>query len=184
MVALGFALLQQLWKNRRDAYNARVDEFCKLIFEAADQAAEYWITKKPSKVAKPAPELKAKLALAESKLEGYQLKVNFFQVLIRERSWTSKHDQIVANVADFLDAMTGGEFGAEVRQPDPTRVRLVYTTAAELVATLRSTMPRFSKFEMLTGALLALAFAYLVLHSLGLDVSRFFAPAPRGLPSS
>lgn len=155
-----------------------------MIFEAADQAAEYWIAKKPSKAAKPVPELKAKLALAEGKLEGYQLKVNFFQVLIRERSLTSKHDQIVTNVADFLDAMTGGEFGAEVRQPDPTRVRLVYTTAADLVATLRSTKPNFTYMEMVPAALIVLALAYLVLHLIGSDLLRVFLPAPMGLPSS
>ncbi len=143
-----------------------------MIFEAADQAAEYWITRKPAKTSKPAPspEARAKVALAESKLEGYQLKVNFFQVLIRERSRSSLHEQIITRVADFLDAMTGGEFGADVRPPDKTRARLVYSSAADLVATLRATKAKFTYFEMLPTLLIVLAFAYVLLHAFNIDV--------------
>lgn len=117
------------------------------------------------------------MALAESKLEGYQIKVNFFQVLIRERSRASKHEQIITRVADFLDAMTGGEFGAEVRQPDQTRVRLVYSAAAELVAALRSTKPKFTYTEILSGLLIVLAFAYLLVNALNIDLSKTFSTA-------
>lgn len=149
-----------------------MDEFCKLILEAADQAAEYWITRKPSKLAKLAPEAKAKMALAETKLEGYQLKLNLFQVLIRERSLKAKHEQIITRVADFLDAMTGGDFGAEVRHEDPARARAVYVSATELVATLRSTKPRYTFVEMLPSFLMLILFAYLVVQSFGADMWR------------
>jgi hypothetical protein len=172
-VALFFALLQQFWKNRRDAYTARIDEFCKLILEAADQAAEYWITKKsPSFRSKLPPEQSAKVRQAETKLEGFQHKVNLFHILIRSRISASARNVLVLRIADFMDAMTGGSFGAEARSADPVRARLVYSTAADLVAALRATS---SRVTVGTIALALLAIAVVVILALH--------PFARTLPS-
>jgi hypothetical protein len=67
-------------------------------------------------------------------------------------------------MADLLDAMTGGNFGAEVRQADPTRARLVYASAADLVAALRSLRPKITSSEIVVCILIVIAFIYFVLH--------------------
>jgi hypothetical protein len=159
-------LFQQSWKARRDAYSARIDEFCKLIFEAADQGAEYWVTKKPTKLTKPPPEQVAKTRLMETKIDGHQQKINLFYVMIKPKVSTAKQDDLVNKIADFLDALTGGNFGAEVRLSDPSRARLVYSTAAELVAALRATSPQITIGAILLAVFAVVAFLILAFHPL------------------
>lgn len=158
------ALFQQSWKNRRDAFTARVDEFCKLIFEAADIGAEYWVTKKPSRKVAASSEQIAKIRLTETLLDGYQQKINLFYVVIKSNVSTVKQDDLVNRIADFLDALTGGNFGAEVRTSDPSRARLVYTTAAEIVASLRSTSPRITLIAIIFAIAAFVGFVFLAFH--------------------
>jgi hypothetical protein len=135
-----------------------------LIFEAADQGSEYWVTKKLPKTANPSPDQVSKMRLAETRIDGYQQKINLFYVMIKPTVGTAKHDELVNCIADFLDALTGGNFGAEVRASDPTRAKLVYTTAADLVALLRKTSPRITITTIILALFAFLGFIFLAFH--------------------
>ena len=137
-----------------------------MIFEAADQGAEYWVTNKLPKALEDFPEKAMKARLAETRMEGYQQKINLFYVMVMPHLSASKHDQLVNCIADFLDALTGGSFGAEARASDPPRARLVYSTAAELVAQLRKTAPRVTITTILFVVGAMIAFLLLLFHPL------------------
>jgi hypothetical protein len=154
LATLFIGFIVQIWKYRRDAYAARVDEFCKMIFEAADLGAEYWTTKKNSKLDAASSE---KVRLAEAKLDGFQRKINLFSVILRGFVRVSDSDKTSLLIADFFDALTGGNFGADTRARDEGRARLVYATAADLVAHLRTTAPQPSWITILLGLAAALA---------------------------
>jgi hypothetical protein len=135
-------MIVQIWKYRRDAYASRVDEFCKLIFDTADLGAEYWMTKKIKK--KDAEVGTEKVLLTETKLDGFQRKISLFASILRVQVRVADKDKMSLLIADFFDALTGGNFGADARVTDPARARLVYTTGADLVAHLRATRPQTS----------------------------------------
>jgi hypothetical protein len=125
-----------------------------MIFEAADLGAEYWTTKKNSKLDAASSE---KVRLAEAKLDGFQRKINLFSVILRGFVRVSDSDKTSLLIADFFDAFTGGNFGADTRVRDEGRATLVYATAADLVAHLRTTAPQPSWITILLGLAAALA---------------------------
>jgi hypothetical protein len=139
------AVYQQSLKYRRDGFNARMDEFCRLVFEAADYAADYWVSKKLSSTAKESnSEARLKMRIVEARIGGFQQKINLFFEVIRPFLKVSDRDQLTNLLADFFDAMTGGNFGAKARSADEMRAKLVYTNGSELVAHLRSAKPTLS----------------------------------------
>ncbi len=142
LVTLIVAVFQQAHKNRNDAFNARIDEFCKLVFEAADCAAEYWIlSKRPSSKTDGTVANQASIRLTETRIAGFQQKINLFFAVVRPYLRTHDSDSLSALLAEFFDAMTGGDFGAKARATDETRAALVYTNGSEVVARLRRTKP-------------------------------------------
>jgi hypothetical protein len=136
-----------------------------LISEASDYAVEYWILRKPGIKAKDStPELKAKLQLMESRIDGYQQRVNLFFLLIQLQLKTGDRDALVNLMADFFDALTGGNFGAEAREKDLHRAKLVYANGTGLVAHLRKTRPCLTWSPIAFGFIVFLGFLFLVVH--------------------
>jgi hypothetical protein len=119
-----------------------------MIFEAADLGAEYWMTKKTSKLEAASLE---KIRLTEAKLDGFQRKINLFAGLLRRFIRVAASDKTSLLMADFFDALTGGNFGVESRARDQGKARLVYATAADLVAHLRATVPQPSWLAVMLG---------------------------------
>jgi hypothetical protein len=134
-----------------------------MIFEAADLGAEYWIIKKTNK--SDAPTLEKGL-LTETKLDGFQQKIGLFATLLRAYVRVGTADKMSLLMADFFDALTGGNFGARARPIDQVKARLVYTTAADLVAHLRATRPQPSWISIALGAGAALTILLLFLYPL------------------
>jgi hypothetical protein len=120
-----------------------------MIFEAADVGVEYWMGKRNPKVDSATTD---KIRLIEAKVDGFQTKINLFASLVRSRVRVKAAEKLSSLIADFFDALTGGSFGAELRARDQARARLVYTTAADLVAHLRSTKPKPSWIPIMTVA--------------------------------
>jgi hypothetical protein len=85
-------------------------------------------------------------------------------VVIKPNVSTTKQRELVNCIADFLDALTGGSFGAEVRASDPSKSKLVYSTAAELVAHLRRTSPRVTITAIILALIAVLGFLAIVFH--------------------
>jgi len=132
-----------------------------MIFEAADLGAEYWTSKKNNKLDSTALE---KIRLSETELDGFQRKINLFATLLRTYVKVTARDKTSALMADFFDALTGGNFGAETRSRDHGKARLVYATAADLVAHLRSTAPQPSWLSILLAVAAALTILVLFLY--------------------
>jgi len=148
LATLIIGIIVQLWKYRRDAYASRVDEFCKIIFDAADLGAVYWMTKKTSRVETSERE---KTLLAETKLYGFQQKINLFATMLHAQIRVADKDRMSGLIAHLFDALTGADFGADARAIDPVRARLVYLTGSDLIAHLRATAIRPSWPSILWG---------------------------------
>jgi len=152
LIGAVFAYFHQLWKYSRDAYEARIDEACDLIFNLAETAAEYWISPKLN----PRHELgpirhsasvsrqlvPPSLELLQVRIEGGVKKLEFLRLMLQPR--LSLHDRqlLVDRMASFLDSMTGGQFASKARAADESRAREVYVTASDLVAHLRTASQR------------------------------------------
>jgi len=100
----------------------------------------------------------------ESRIDGYQQRVNLFFLLIQHQLKTGDRDTLVNLMADFFDALTGGNFGAEAREIDLLRAKLVYANGTNLVAHLRGTRPRLTWSSIALGVIVLLGFLFLVVH--------------------
>jgi hypothetical protein len=132
-----------------------------LIFETADLGAEYWMTKKTSKADAAASD---NVRLTETKLDGFQRKIGLFATLLRGYVRLASRDKTSVLMADFFDALTGGNFGADARTINQGRARLVYATAADLVAHLRATTPQPSWLSVFLGLIAALTILLLFVY--------------------
>jgi hypothetical protein len=161
LATLIIGIIVQLWKYRRDAYASRVDEFCKIIFDAADLGAEYWMTKRTSRVETSERE---KTLLTETKLDGFQRKISLFAAMLRVQIRVADKDRMSFLIADFFDALTGANFGADARATNPARARLVYATGSDLIAHLRATTPQPSWLSILLGLVATMTILLLLLN--------------------
>jgi hypothetical protein len=153
LVGAAAAYLHQLWKYNRDAYQSRVDEACKLIFELADIGAEYWSTPKYTIRRRPAEPPNAtllaereKLTRTEAHIDGRLRELQFLRVLLQARLSISDKELLIDRTAGFQDAMTGGQFASSTRAADPQRAQQVYVSGADLVAHLRNASERANKW--------------------------------------
>jgi hypothetical protein len=146
LVGFVFAYLSQLWKYSKDAFHARVDEACGLIFELADSAAEYWAAAKrvSQQIRRPTDpaDQHDKLILSEIKIEGQFMKLQFLRLVLQQRFSLSDQTALIERTASFQDAVTGGSFAENIRASDTQRAREVYVTAADLVAHVRQAANR------------------------------------------
>ena len=152
LVPIGAAYFHQLWKYSRDAYQARVDEACKLIFELADDGAEYWSkAKRPpqtriTKGTSEPSESRAVVELLELQIAGHVNKLLILRLILRPRLGFLDGDQLDEKVATFQDAMTGGDFGSAARAADRHRAKQIYEAASDLVAHLRAGADRGNRW--------------------------------------
>jgi hypothetical protein len=161
------AVMLQAWRWERDAFAKRIDEFCTLILDAADLAATFWTVSKPlvrpilGKESDPAISKDLiELQKVQTRVEGYQRKIDLFRIMIQDKIRITDRDQIVDRSADFFDAMTGGNFDAPIRTSDPRRARLVYMHSADFIAQLRRTPPRPSLYFVLFWLAIFLAIVF------------------------
>jgi hypothetical protein len=147
------AYLNQLWKYSRDAYQARVDETCKLIFDMAEDGAKYWVAAKRKSSRSPSekspPSVHDEIAASEVKIDGRLRELQFLRLLLERRTMLRDLDLLRERMATFQDAMTGGDFGAAVRAGDPARARQVYLAACDLVAHIREAADRGNKWWLI-----------------------------------
>jgi len=164
LVAALSAYIQLVWRANREAFEKRIDEFCALIFEAADLGAEYWATEKPQRKASDGARalLLSQLRIMESRIDGLQQKIELFRLLVRRQIRLGDHDALVGLMAEFFDALSGGNFGAEVRKADIARARLVYTTATDVVAHLRELSPTPNLYLLLFALLGVAGLVYFI----------------------
>jgi hypothetical protein len=126
LIAAVSAIFLQMRKDRLEGFAARVDEFCELIFVTADLAAEYWVSDKPQAKARDRSRaaLRARLQLIETQIEGGQAKIDLFRVLVQAKLRAADREVLLTLMPEFFNALTGGQFGARARKPDPPRARL------------------------------------------------------------
>jgi hypothetical protein len=140
------AYANQLWKYSKDAYHARVDEACTLIFALADRGAQYWSVAKrePKQIRQPVEHVdqEDKLTLCEILIEGQLMELQFLRLILEQRFSLSDRSILLERTASFQDAMTGGNFASKVRAPDTQRARQIYVTAGDLVAHVRNAANR------------------------------------------
>jgi hypothetical protein len=142
------AYLHQLWKYNRNAYQARVDETCELIFNQADAGAKYWITpkRKTNKLRSENFSTTDHEAIAaEVAIDGRLRELQFLRLMLEERITLQDRDLLRELMASFQDAMTGGDFGAQTRAEDTERAKQVYRAACDLVAHIRAAADRDNK---------------------------------------
>lgn len=111
-------------KAHRDSAKASVDDFNKVLNDAADLAAEYWL-KKTNDDDTP---------LMEARLIGMQMKVLELSN-IAQSSFDHLNKEILAlDIADFLDACTGGDFGVAGRPVNTQKARQAQSLCAQISA--------------------------------------------------
>jgi hypothetical protein len=101
----------------------------------------------------------------ESRIDGYQQKVNLSFLLIQRHLKTGDRDALVNLMADFFDALTGGSFGAESRESDVHRAKLTYANGTNLVAHLRKTKPRLAWLSIVLAIIVLFGVLFLLMHS-------------------
>jgi hypothetical protein len=138
LITAALAYLNQLWKYSRDAYQARVDEACKLIFDTADMAGEYWTQPKLAE--------SIELISAEAKIAGRVAQLQFLRLLLELRNSSADRHLLRERAATFQDALTGGTFRNAVRPEDLARSNAVFQTAADLVDHIRRAADRGNKW--------------------------------------
>ena len=157
------AYLHQLWKYSRNAYQARVDEACALIFNQADVGAKYWVTprRKTNKLrSEKSPSTDHEAIAVEVAIDGRLRELQFLRLMLEERTTLKDRDLLRELMATFQDAMTGGDFGAQTRAEDPERAIQVYRAACDLVAHIRAAADRGNKLWRSILRFLALRLPY------------------------
>ena len=66
--------------------------------------------------------------------------------------------------AVLADALSGGTFGAEVRAAEPTRAKLVHSTGADVVATIRNSRLRIPAYAVFLAVVAIIAVCFIVFH--------------------
>ena len=129
----GFALslLAKAIFSRIQETDARYDELCKLVAEAANLASEYWL--------RAGNDLEVKRL--EAVIHGLQLRINLMVTLVEHRHWTIR-ELGSRELDDFFDALTGGDFEVDNRDADLERAREVQLSASELIVYLRDHLRR------------------------------------------
>jgi hypothetical protein len=84
--------------------------------------------------------------------------------LIQSQLKTGDRDTLVNLMADFFDALTGRNFGAETREADEQQARLVYANGTSLIAHLRKTRPRATWSSIALGLTVVLGLLFLVIY--------------------
>jgi|APCry1669190731_1035312.scaffolds.fasta_scaffold46099_2 hypothetical protein len=125
----------QIWKFRRDELTARCDELCRAISHVATLASQYWATKFDDHT---------KARIAEAEILGSQALCDGLYAALRYRLIKSQGRLDVA-MAEFIDALTGGDFTVEGRAVDVERVASAPQASSVLIVELRQahhdTMP-------------------------------------------
>lgn len=117
------------WKLRRDELNARCDEVCKAVLDAASIAAEYWATDFKDRL----PDAR----IAEAKVLGAQALIDGLYAELRIRVNEDEAREIDSLMSDLLDSLTGGDFTVEGRRPDPGRTGRSTQGASAVVVAIR-----------------------------------------------
>jgi hypothetical protein len=156
LALLGNVVLQ-LWRYFRESYTKRVDDASKLVSDAADAGAEYWIKEKPARPTDAGDKDLHKrlddLALAEIKIEGYQSKLNLARVLLESKLHPVHRSKLIEMMSDLQDLMTSGDFGAPVRAAEAERARALQRAATALIVHLNTSATRAVSFWGMREAL-------------------------------
>ncbi len=127
-----------IWRLHREDINARINELCDCVVEAATAASEYWATDFDGS------DNKAR-RIAEAKILGLQSLVDGLYSEVRLRLKIQQSEAIDRLQSELLDNMSGGDFSVQGRPSDPVRTASVLQSASEVVVALRrahhSTMP-------------------------------------------
>jgi len=124
-LALGF----NMWKFHRDERNARCDELCKAIWDLGILASEYW--------SKPYNPDQIEQVATEAKIQAMQNLVDGLYEDFRQYMPTQSHGELLQQLSDLIDAVTGGEFSVENRKPDRDRLIRAPQTASATIVTIR-----------------------------------------------
>lgn len=141
----GFASAAALrwWQYKRDLWLSRVERFCVDIDKAADVATEYWLkSKAPAEIDDDDAGVISALDVHEARIIGLQIRMDGGLVTFSERLCRDDQRALEQLSNDFTSAMTGGDFGALARPPDPDRARLVQMYASELALEARRSAAR------------------------------------------
>lgn len=146
--ALGFssAFSLRLWQYRRDAWLVKLDRLCAMVELQANAATEYWLVRHTAAVEND-------LKQAEAKIMGMQALIDGYYEMVRERLLLPHQENIERLLGDFVDAVSGGQFGVSHRGPDFDRAAIVQSTAADLIVMVRrSTVDSLSLIGAITYA--------------------------------
>lgn len=114
-------------KSSRDEQRDLCDTLGTSLLKAADLAAEYWLTDGKA----------SNIALLEAKLMGAQAYLSRYKLLAN--GWFLPKDRWAVEdlLADFYDAITGGQFQVKSRSIDAARAQACQVRAAELAVLVR-----------------------------------------------
>jgi hypothetical protein len=119
-------LFIQWWKSSRDEFRSLCDEFCETVRETSDVASSYWYADNSDED-----------IVAEARLTGLQRRLDGYRVLISSRLHDTHRRDLEFMLADFFDAITGGEFRSKSRKRDLERVVGVQTVGADVILCVR-----------------------------------------------
>jgi hypothetical protein len=142
-VAAASAYLHQLWRYSKDAYVARVDETCALVFALAEQGARYWLLAKPDiprgnvDDANDVRRRREDLIQSETVISGQLKQLQFLRLIVQARFSSGDRQGLIQLVATFEGELTGGDFGARLRAHDVERAQRAYLAGCNVVAHLR-----------------------------------------------
>lgn len=124
----------QRWRARIDRLGTAIDNLCLEINAAADIATKYWL------LDCQVPDNASQAYTTEFELLGRQARIQQLLITLRKQDSKLSLDSIDENIADFFDAVTGGNFQVSSRLPDVIRASSVQNVAAGLNGTLRQSL--------------------------------------------
>jgi len=128
----------QRWRFRIDRLKATIDDISATINFAADRATEYWLLDAKT------PEEQTKCRKHEAELLGLQIRIQQLLAALKEQDRHLDLSITDDDITELYDAMTGGQFGGNLRGVDLFRPRRVQVAAGILNGSLRKALSKRS----------------------------------------
>ncbi len=127
------------FKTRADLYSSSYDDLCKQIQSIADLSSEYWLTSVPDFESTDEASVNARkgIKLMEVRIRGFQHLILLSDKQLRPELPEASKKQIKLSLPQFVNALTGADFGSRSEEVNEKQAILVQKQAAELISIIR-----------------------------------------------
>jgi hypothetical protein len=132
LITLAITASFHYWKLHRDELNARCDDLCRVILEAAGAASAYWADDY-SMGTKSIKEMR----VTEARIRGLQTLFEGLYGELKVRLEVDETEKIDHLMSSLVDSVSGGDFTVEGRAADPIRTQAAPQAASEVVVAIR-----------------------------------------------